>query len=188
LREEAGDLEAALADYSEAVRLLPTSARGVARRGSLLLEMHRLDEALADLDAAIRLDPKDSHSHNQRATVLYLKGDRAGALSDHREALELDPNNLSSLNGLAWLHAVSPEAPMRDGAKAVELATSACERTAWKVPGFLDTLAAAHAECGRFDEAIRLLEQALLLPGDGHTDEYRSRIALYRERQPYRIA
>src|SRR5262249_6050559 len=100
---------------------------------------------------------------------------------------ELDPDHLSSLNGLAWLRATSPETALRDGNQAVGLATRACERTEWKVPGFLDTLAAAHAECGRFDEAIRLLEQALQLPADGHTEEYRARLALYDQRQPFRV-
>ena len=77
---------------------------------------------------------------------------------------------------------------MRDGVKAVEFATRACESTEWQVPGFLNTLAAAHAECGRFDEAIRLVEQALQMPADGHADEYRARVALYQSGQPYRLA
>ena len=50
--------------------------------------------------------------------------------------------------------AACPEAKYRDGRKAVESATRACELTEWKRSEFLDTLAAAYAESGDFDAAV----------------------------------
>jgi serine/threonine-protein kinase len=90
------------------------------------------------------------------------------------------------LNRVAWILATSSQATLRDAEKAVQLATRACELTQWQVPGLLDTLAAAHAEGGRFEEAVRLLEQVLQLPADGHVEEYQARIKLYRDGLAYR--
>jgi serine/threonine-protein kinase len=70
---------------------------------------------------------------------------------------------------------------------AVEEATHACELTTWKLPRFLDTLAAALAEVGQFEEAITTLQRALELPDDGRSDAYRARLERYRTGQPFRF-
>ena len=49
-------------------------------------------------------------------------------------------------NDLAWLLATAPDARFRDGPRAVEHATRACELSGWRDAAALDTLAAAYAE------------------------------------------
>jgi tetratricopeptide (TPR) repeat protein len=53
-----GDLDRAIADYSEAIRLDPKQANAYRNRGNALREKGDLDRAIADLNEAIRLDPK----------------------------------------------------------------------------------------------------------------------------------
>ena len=53
-------------------------------------------------------------------------------------------------------------------------------------PGFLDTLAAACAECGEFDDAVKWQEKALGLAGPGQEADYDGRLELYRQRKPAR--
>jgi cytochrome c-type biogenesis protein CcmH/NrfG len=59
--------------------------------------------------------------------------------------------------------ATSPDASLRDGAKAVELAKKVLEHTDHADVVVLRTLAAGYAESGRFSEAIETAQQALQL-------------------------
>jgi tetratricopeptide (TPR) repeat protein len=72
-------------------------------------------------------------------------------------------SNALAQNNLAWLLATSPKASLRNGDKAVELAQQANALTGGKNPNILDTLAAAFAEAGRFDDAMRTAQKALEL-------------------------
>jgi tetratricopeptide (TPR) repeat protein len=71
-REDKGDLDGALRDYDEAIRL-------------------NLDGALRDYDEAIRLSP-DADAYYKRGNVRRDKGDLEGALRDYDEAIRLKPD------------------------------------------------------------------------------------------------
>ena len=98
------------------------------------------------------------------------------------------PTSTKLHNERAWLLATCPEAAHRDGKRAVESATRACELTKWKHAGYVDTLAASYAETGDFDKAVHWQRKAVeLLPKD--SDErsgMEDRLKLYRNRTPYR--
>jgi serine/threonine-protein kinase len=86
---------------------------------------------------------------------------------------------------MIWATAFEPK--YRDGRRAVEAATRACELTDWKNAGFLDTCAAAHAEAGQFESAVKWQTRAIELEADENQKaEYRSRLKLYEARQPHR--
>jgi len=64
---------------------------------------------------------------------------------------------------MAWVLATGPEASVRNGAQAIELAQRANQLSGGQDPLILRTLAAAYAESGRFAEAITTAQQALRL-------------------------
>ena len=106
---------------------------------------------------------------------------------DLNQAVQLNPQNAMAYNNLAWLLATGPQAVHRDGKKAVEYATKACELSEWKSSGNVDTLAAACAEAGDFDNAVKWENQALADPdlkGKDRTDA-QSRLKLYQAHKPY---
>ena len=76
---------------------------------------------------------------------------------------------------------------MRDGEEAIRLASAACEATRYGDARYLDTLGAAYAEAGRFEEAVRTARRGadrvsgnILLAG-----EIRKRIDLYSRGKPF---
>lgn len=87
----------------------------------------------------------------------------AEAIQYYREALRLDPNFLPALNNLAWLRATCPQAELRDGREAVQLAERACQLSRRRVTSFLGALAAAYAEAGRFSDAVKTIQEAQAL-------------------------
>ena len=85
------------------------------------------------------------------------------AIVHYQKALAIKPDYLEAQNILAWILATAPQASLRDGNKAVELAQQANELTGGNNPTILCTLAAAYAEAGRFGDAIQNAKKAMAL-------------------------
>ena len=131
---------------------------------------------------------KLSEAYHYRARLRNRMGAPERASADYADALRHNPRSPDTLNELAWLLATSTSERARDGKRAVELAIQACELTFWTNPNLLDTLAAAYAETGRFDEAVRWQNEALEFPEFGKFagKAGRERLSLYESGRPYR--
>ncbi|WP_228730351.1 tetratricopeptide repeat protein [Shewanella yunxiaonensis] len=96
-----------------------------------------------------------------------------------------------SMGNAAWILATCPEKQFRDGEKAVQLATDLL-KTNEQDPTNLDNLAAAYAELGNFNEAVKAQRQAIAaLQADkgkirDKEDEFKSRLRDYLQHKPYR--
>ncbi len=94
------------------------------------------------------------------------------------------------MNDLAWLRATCPEAALRDGAAAIELAQRAIGLSGGKTPEMLDTLAAAYAEAGMFSKATETVGEALDLARQQNkavlVEKLKARLWLYETGTPYR--
>ncbi len=90
-------------------------------------------------------------------------------------------------NRLAWMLATSDAAEVRDGPQAVAIATKACEETDFELATTLDTLAAAYAEIGEFDSAIKWGEQAVKFAPDAvKRERYTRHLEVFRSGKPWR--
>ena len=77
---------------------------------------------------------------------------------------ELDKEYLGDsglMNNLAWVLATSPMDDVRDGERAIELATTAAELTDFKKAFILSTLASGYAEVGEFEKAREWMRKAI---------------------------
>lgn len=112
------------------------------------------------------------------------------AIPQYEAALAIEPNSPLPLNNLAWILATAPDASLRDDARAVALAEKAKALTGDNDPAYLRTLAAAYANAGRYDEAIKTAERALpLAEAAGNAAlafDLRTNISGYRLEEPVR--
>ncbi len=119
--------------------------------------------------------------------ILSRRGEYEGARAQYAQAIRFDPAAAYAYSASAMIMAACPEAKFRDGKGAVQFATRACELTNWKNPMSLDTLAAAQAEAGDFDTAVKSQKRAIeLLTDERQKDDCRTRLALYQVKRPYR--
>ena len=81
-RALAGQLDGALADCNESLRLRPNSANVLDSRALVYLKSSRFDSAIADYDEALRLDANQARSLYGRGLAKQKKGDAAGAAAD----------------------------------------------------------------------------------------------------------
>lgn len=95
-----------------------------------------------------------------------------------------------SFNNLAQQQAASSVGSLRNGTRAVVNATKACELTNWKKATTVDTLAAAYAETGDFDPAVKWEKEAIKLLTEEKSAkrqaEFEERLKLYQSGKPYR--
>ena len=87
-------------------------------------------------------------------------GSAVEAVTEYERVLQTDPHLLSALNNLAWIRATAPASALRDGVRALDLAQRANEVSGGSNAGVLKTLAAAQAESGHWDEALKVARLA----------------------------
>ncbi len=183
------DSAAVIADCNRLLELMPGNVKGYEIRGTARKALGDFDGALADFNEAIKLAPSSVTPYNYRAGLHYSRQNYVGAVRDYMEALKRDPRHAVTFNHLAWVWSTCPDPDVRNGQRARECATRACELTEWGEPEFLDTLAAAYAECGEFGDAVKWQEKAMaLLDGDFDKEaDYQSRLDQYHSRKPARV-
>ena len=182
------EYDIALTDLNNAIRLQPEGAVYYCNRAKLYTHRNKDHKAIPDFNEAIRLDPQYAEAFVMRGSSFRRLKDYPRAISDYSEAIRVDPNLGVARNLLAWLLATCPDDKYRDGKKAVESAIRACELTNWTAAGIIDTLAAAYAEVGDFDNAVKYQKQASEDPEyqERYLEGGRMRLELYKERKPYR--
>ena len=178
--------DAAIDHLQQAVRLRPDYADAYFNLGSVLFQEGKIDQAIAEWQKTLAINPRDSEAHRNVADALRKQGKVKEAMSEYEQALNIAPEDSAALNNLAWILATYSDASMRDGARAVTLATRAVQVSGGRNPSFVRTLAAAHAEVGQFAEAAGTAEVAKELANTQSKPELAKRleaeITLYRAR------
>ena len=165
------------------------------------IEEGRLKEAVQLIEELRSLKDAETTAHIESAIkclgkVYYNRAETnmsgskfAEAISDYEAAVRVDPGYALAFNDLAWLRATCLAAEFRDGAKAVEQASKACELTNFKKARYVGTLAAAYAETGDFDSAVKQQKKAIDLLTEKQEylrADFEERLKLYQSGKPYR--
>ncbi len=179
----------ALADFEKALELDPKNLRAIQLRGTVHGQKGQKDKALADFKRAIDLDSNNPATYLWRAQLYLVENEPELALADFEEVMRRAPGYAGALNDYAWTLATNPKDSVRDGRKAVDFAKKACYETDYKHAPAVDTLAAAYAEAGEWDEAVKWQEEAVSLAGKSHPDDLpgmKERVTLFKEKKPFR--
>lgn len=157
--------------------------------GEVFTYQGKPDRGLDHFRRALRSDPNMIAAYGRIGAILSNQRRYAEARQAWRDGLARDPNDVELLSHLAWLLATCPNASVRNGAAARDLALRACSVTPAETPFLLDALAAAQAETGRFDQAVRTMERAVMLAQSQARPDLlpslRERLAMYEARRPY---
>jgi Flp pilus assembly protein TadD len=184
-----GKPEEARTALRQAVELEPDSVTARQDLGVLLYQADDKAGAREQFTTALRVDPTAVAPRMALHGVLVVDKDYEGAERLLREGLELTPDSADLANALAWQLATCPDAARRKPEEAVKWAEKACELTKRQDDAMVDTLAAAYAAAGRFDDAKKAIAEAIQIAQAANRPEfvkdYQTRQALYEANKAY---
>jgi tetratricopeptide (TPR) repeat protein len=186
LKFDQGDVTGALDDFNRAIQLQSNDAAYFNSRGHANYRLGQFREALADYNRAVQLDPQDATSLVNRGDAYREQGLYAPAASDYRDAMRINPKFGRAYLQSAWLMATCPDSRFRDTDKAISAAERAIELDGDKDYRYPDTLAAAQANAGKFDDAKTSVNKALASAPIKQAPHVRQRLELYESGRAYR--
>ena len=179
--------------YAAASRSFPDLACQASNmRAHALRALGKYEEAIAQQLVSVELYRKAGGGGETPLVELAFwsleDGDVPSAKRHFAEAIRvMNDNDWYSRNRIAWVLATCKVDDLRDGPQALELAKRAAVITRYEKARILDTLAAAEAEVGNFEAAIKWAKKAVELADSA---ELQTRFALhlktFEEGKPYR--
>ncbi|MBN1344663.1 MAG: glycosyltransferase family 39 protein [Phycisphaerae bacterium] len=160
------------------------------RLGRMLARRGRQSEAARQYKRVLEIYPIHAESLRGLVGISISLGEHGQGVAALRTALQRHPDDVDLLNDLAWILATCRAETVRDGAESLRLAERAIRLSQSDRWHLFDTLGAAHAELGQFEQAEGAAQRAedlarragLAAKGDAIAE----RAALYRTREPYR--
>jgi len=185
---EEGRLGDAIADVQSLLKLDPKNVAWRLQLAGYYIKDRRPSKAIDIFTTILAEDEDDFLARQARADTLLSVGKHTEAIADFEILLKQQPKNDGVLNNFAWVLATSPDDKLRDGPRAIKLATEACDVTEYKKPHILSTLAAAYAETGDFDTAAKWSGKAVELGAkDKEVDEQlKKELESYQQKKPWR--
>lgn len=162
-------------------------ARGIDPKTLVMLER---------FEAATLKNPNDAQAYYSMGRWWHWKAEYAKALDHLNKAVQLDPTFSAALCARADLRATCPDPEYRDGAYAIDDATSALNlaraagllKNDWQHRMYLRIVAAAFAEAGDFAGALQVETELTNMAITKKTKlEGEQRMESYRVHKPIRL-
>jgi tetratricopeptide (TPR) repeat protein len=186
---ERGKYDDAVRHLNEALRLQPDWAEAHYTIGDIYARQGKPKLAVEQFAEALWLEPDYLTARVSLANSLLALGQVQPAMGQYYKILQFDPNNIDALNNLGWFLATTEVTNISNSAEAVKFAQRACELTKYERAELLDTLAAAYAAAGNFNEAIKTAERAVksaeAVGKKEMAENIQKRLELYKAGQPY---
>jgi tetratricopeptide (TPR) repeat protein len=185
-----GRPDEAIKHYEEALKFKPDLLESRLNLGLTLTQAGRTAEAIEHYRKALKVRPGLADVQLHTISLLLQTGKIHEAIQQGREAVEHVHGEPNVDRFVAWVMASHDTSDGADPRQAVELAERALAALGRRSVVGLDTLAAAYASAGRFDEAEATANEARRFAEEAGQNslaqEIHMRLQLYRERKPYR--
>jgi tetratricopeptide (TPR) repeat protein len=188
------DYENALRYFDAAIRTDPYMWTAYYNRAITLCQQKKWTAALQDVNSTIRLKPSFFDACFLRVGLNEKLGNYKASIADLNTLVILGSTvrnefrQAHALNDRAWLRATCSEPSIRNGQLAIADAKKACKLTKWKESQYIDTLAAAYAEAGDFDSAVRYQEQAISTAGNLPAETFNVAAQLFSKKDSMELA
>lgn len=118
-----GDVDHALADLNDAIRLDPSRVAFFVRRAWIHLSRKEYEASISDNTEAVRLDPANADAFFNRGGAHATLGNHQAAIADYSEVIQLEPKNAAAYanRGRAWASQGEWTRATRDYAEAYTL-------------------------------------------------------------------
>ena len=133
LLAESHRFDEAIGELEKLRKLDPKDTLTLLQLAMLYSVQKKSAKAIEAYTAVLAVDPNAWRALRGRGDAYLNIGRQAEAIADYEKALKLQPKDEGILNNLAWILATSPDAKLRNGPRAIELATLACEVTEYKL-------------------------------------------------------
>ncbi|MBN1900389.1 tetratricopeptide repeat protein [Candidatus Sumerlaeota bacterium] len=181
------EIDKAIFHYEEALKIDPSYPEAHNNIGLLYDQKGDKEKALYHFRESLKYRQNHSATHVNLANSLSEMGDTRGAIRHFEIAIQINPSNTLAMNTLAWIYATHLRDEIRDAEKALKYGQRACEITQYGDAGCLDTLAAAYAEAGEFENAVVTAKRALAVKGSPElSNSIEKRLDLYQNGKPFR--
>ncbi len=155
-----GETAKAVQAYQRAISIRPDSKASWKNLGKDLLVLGKVAEARDAFAEFVKLEPSQAHGHESFAICCLIAQRPAEAAAAFRRAIDIEPNSPTSLQFLSWLRSTSPDASLRNGREALDLAQRLMRLLPPNSADGHRIIAAAHAELGDFAEAVKEVAEA----------------------------
>ncbi|MBW8002790.1 MAG: sulfatase-like hydrolase/transferase [Planctomycetes bacterium] len=149
--------------YNAAVKALEENADSAQANYDMAVvyqQQNKKDLAFNHYKKVLEAKPESIELRTSVAIAMFHLGRVESAIEEHYKILDTQPKAFVVLDSAAWILATTEDENSYNPTEALKLAEKACELTGYRVPEFLDTLAAAYAAVGNFDKAIETAQRA----------------------------
>jgi tetratricopeptide (TPR) repeat protein len=154
-------VDQAIASLEKLLKNAPGNEQLLNQLDSFYLMANKPRKAIDTATSILTKNPDNFAALRVRADAYLNIGKHAEAIADFDKALSQKEDDESLLNNFAWVLATSPDDKLRDGTRALKLATKAAEASGYETPHILSTLAAAYAETGDYENAAKWSQKSV---------------------------
>jgi tetratricopeptide (TPR) repeat protein len=157
-----GDLDRAVRDFSEAIRIDPTSSDGLLARGEAHFKLGQTERAIADYSAALAHDPQQAAGFRARGMAHLYLGKNDLALADLSKAIALGESDPQLLTPIELFYARRSRGTIYDSRQQYDREIADCTvliESATHDPVLAQALAANYGTAGTANAVAKLYRQ-----------------------------